>query len=150
MRYILFINVLLLCSCVDLSDCDVKLVELGPVLQGEVVKELKKEGVGYSIIDGRICVEKTNAEKAASVLGRVVNENVPIEYSVSLDTEVHNLVINKLNNENVPFKVFVVGGERFIVWDKKDASVVTKLIDAVRSEYIHDLQTKKGDLGSKN
>jgi hypothetical protein len=137
MQRIFLITCILLAACTSQETCEVPLTSLGQELTASVIDGFKNQDIDFDATsDGVLCVAHADMQSAATILAESVNKLIPRETSRSMDARVHQRVVERLRNNDIPFKVQQLGGHNFLVWRDTDDTPVRRIIDEEFELYL--------------
>lgn len=127
----------LVLSCSSESVCELKLEPLDQVLISKISEEFDKNGISYDLFNkDTLCIPYNKISSAAVIYKEVIDENIPSDRSISLDSNILHNIVRNFKSKNIPYKVHMQNKYKFIVWDKKDSSLAKKIIEEERNKYI--------------
>ena len=131
-----------LVSCTNQEfKCDVPLAPMGEKLTAKVKPVLERNEIYYELHDsGEICVSIAQYETLKTVMIEFLDTNIPNDRSISAGPELMKRYKSRFIEDQIPFEVYEMQGEKFYVWQENASESVNSIIDEELDKYKTELE----------
>lgn len=137
----IFFNLLFSVSCSDREKVTVGLADRGA--EKITIEKLKSENIWYeSEKDGRYTFLASDIDQIIEIHKNSTEQIIPSGRSISYGDELHEIVIRKLEAEDIPYTVRKYDGSDWIIWEQSDDIKFKKATKEVEDEFYEKLKSK--------
>jgi len=141
MKITLIILTLLLTSCAKEETISFHLA--APEAKPAAFERFKKEDIWFKELqDGRYEFRVEDIQRIKTIFMEEVNKIIPFGRSSGHGPEILKIIVKKLKQQNIPYKINKFEGDNWLVWEEKDHDIVQKIKKEASKELTEMMQNE--------